>query len=227
MTKTNRNVAAKSNITIEAFGRHKGDQQASCSVATRFAQRREEDQKPEIAEVSSVSKAGAPESASPLPPRGHGCKTRRAWLRPSVSEMPQKELPFFGHGFLGLAQSWRRRLSQLDPTWPSSPSGRSSPALQSFAPDHPPLVPKWFMFCGSCFVHWVSPFQARPLPLRLITVSRKALSKLNKESRPWKSLTTVSPRLCCVLAALLASSLPPVVLLLLLRPPILRSPALA
>ena len=44
---------------------------------------------------------------------------------------------------------------------------------------------------------------------------------------PWKSQTTVSPRLCCVLAALFASSLPPVVLLLLLRPPILRSPALA
>ena len=75
-----------------------------------------------------------------------------------------------------------------------------------FAPDHPPLVPKWFMFCGLCFC---ASGQSFPRPL------------------PWKSLTTVSPRLCCVLAALLASSLPPVVLLLLLRPPILRSPALA
>ena len=54
---------------------------------------------------------------------------------------------------------------------------------QIFAPDHPPLVPKWFMFL--CFG----------------SVLSKAL--------PWKSQTTVSPRLCCALATLLASSLPP------------------
>ena len=103
---------------------------------------------------------------------------------------------------LGQLQARRRRLSQLDPTRVHPAAAPLRPSAV-FAPDHPPLVPKWFMFCGSCFVHWVSPFL------------------------PWKSLTTVSPRLCCVLAALLASSLPPVVLLLLLRPPILRSPALA
>ena len=106
---------------------------------------------------------------------------------------------------LGQLQAWRRRLSQLDPTRVHPAAAPLRPS-SVFAPDHPPLVPKWFMFCGLCFC---ASGQSFPRPL------------------PWKSLTTVSPRLCCVLAALLASSLPPVVLLLLLRPPILRSPALA
>ena len=106
---------------------------------------------------------------------------------------------------LGQLQAWRRRLSQLDPTRVHPAAAPLRPSTV-FAPDHPPLVPKWFMFCGSCFC---------------------AIGSVLSKALPWKSLTTVSPRLCCVLAALLASSLPPVVLLLLLRPPILRSPALA
>ena len=84
-------------------------------------------------------------------------------------------------------RSWRRRLSQLDSTRVHPAAAPLRPST-IFAPDHPPLVPKWFMFCGSCFC---------------------ALGQSFPRSLPWKSLTTVSPRLCCVLAVLLASSLPP------------------
>ena len=72
---------------------------------------------------------------------------------------------------LGQLQALRRRLSQLDPTRVHPAAAPLRPSAV-FAPDHPPLVPKWFMFCGSCFCALGQSF---PRPL------------------PWKSLTTVSP----------------------------------
>ena len=69
-------------------------------------------------------------------------------------------------------RSWRRRLSQLDPTR-VHPAARSSPALHSFCSRPPSPCSKmvhvlWFMFC--------------------------ALGQSFPRSLPWKSLTTVSPR---------------------------------
>ena len=126
--------------------------------------------------------------------------TRGNWL-PNISPLWFSGiLAFLGQTQILATTPFPTRLNS------SSPSGRSSPALHSFCSRPPSPCSKmvhvlWFMFC--------------------------ALGQSFPRSLPWKSLTTVSPRLCCVLAVLLASSLPPVVLLLLLRPPILRSPALA